>query len=81
MTHNRTPTQIKAHKRHGIVLTKEKALQIYECRPSIAKDNKKGQSQPVSLRFDVSPKTVRDIWNRKTWPYATCSLWSQSEVF
>ena len=46
----------------------------------MAKQTKKGQSIPVSLLFNVSPKTVRDIWNRKTWPNATCSLWSQSEV-
>ena len=74
------PTQTKANKRHGITLTAEQALQIYQSKPSFTKHNTKGQSIPVSHLFDVSPKTVLDIWNRKTWPNATCSLWSSSKV-
>ena len=35
----------------------------------------KGKSVPVAARFGVSSKTIRDIWNRRTWPRATCHLW------
>ena len=29
----------------------------------------------VSKLFDVIPKTVKDIWNRKSWVQATSHLW------
>ncbi len=35
----------------------------------------RGQSETVSTRFEVSPKTIRDIWNKRTWLRATCHLW------
>ena len=39
----------------------------------------KGQSVPVAQRFGVSPKTVRDIWNRRTWAHTTVHLWQEEE--
>jgi hypothetical protein len=30
--------------------------------------------------FDVSPKTIRDVWNRRTWQRATCHLWEEEGV-
>uniref|UniRef100_A0A7S0M491 Uncharacterized protein n=1 Tax=Cryptomonas curvata TaxID=233186 RepID=A0A7S0M491_9CRYP len=35
----------------------------------------KGQSAPLAKRYGVSPKTIRDIWNRRTWAYVTIQLW------
>jgi hypothetical protein len=31
--------------------------------------------------FDVSPKTIRDIWSRRTWKRATCHLWEEEGVY
>ncbi len=35
----------------------------------------KGQSTQIAKKYNVSAKTIRDIWNRRTWTFATCSLW------
>eukprot|EP00960_Hanusia_phi_P033527 750499-Hanusia_phi.AAC.1 len=37
------------------------------------------ESTFVSAQFGVSSKTVRDIWDRRTWTEATKSLWTESE--
>ena len=45
---------------------------------SLFKDSQmktKGQSSKVAVKYGVSPKTVRDIWNRRTWTNATRNLW------
>ena len=34
-----------------------------------------GQTGPISKRFGVSSRTVKYIWNRQTWAYATNHLW------
>ena len=34
----------------------------------------------MSYNFDVSPKTIRDIWSHRTWQRATCHLWESSNV-
>lgn len=76
----RTPPRI------GIVLTEELVVDIYKCKLALttpinsgasAQNDKgtRGQSVQVSERFGVSPKTVRDIWNHRTWAYVTFPLW------
>jgi hypothetical protein len=40
-----------------------------------AKGTLKGKSIAISERFGVSAKAVRDIWNHRTWKYATSHLW------
>ncbi len=35
----------------------------------------KGQSARVSVLYGVSSRTIRDIWNRQSWAYATWHLW------
>ena len=34
----------------------------------------RGKSSPVSKLYGVSPRTVRDIWNRRTWADVTSHL-------
>jgi hypothetical protein len=60
----------------GIVLTEEKAVDIYKCKINQSELALRGLSVPVSQAFAVSPKTVRDIWSGRTWAYATCELWT-----
>ena len=62
--------------RKGIVLTEEKAVEIYTCKLDKSESFLRGLSVPVSQVFAVSPKTVRDIWSGRTWAYATCEMWS-----
>ena len=40
----------------------------------------KGQSKWFAPMFGVSSKTVRDIWNRRTWTQTTGVLWAQEDV-
>jgi hypothetical protein len=35
----------------------------------------KGQSIHVSVIYGVTSRTIRDIWNRQSWAYATRHLW------
>ena len=67
----------------GMVLSNTEAMEIYKCKlrlcaPKSFKDSLqsaqlrfRGQSAVIASRFGVSPKTVRDIWNRKTWSKIT----------
>jgi hypothetical protein len=36
----------------------------------------KGRSARVAVMYGVTPRTIRDIWNRHSWAYATRHLWS-----
>uniref|UniRef100_A0A7S0LTU1 Uncharacterized protein n=1 Tax=Cryptomonas curvata TaxID=233186 RepID=A0A7S0LTU1_9CRYP len=40
----------------------------------------RGQSVSVANRYNVSAKTIRDIWNRKTWIFDTSCLWHYEDV-
>ena len=61
-----------------IILTEQQAIEIYLKNPGKREDipNRKYESQSrlLSEQYGVSPKAVRDIWNRKTWVYATQHL-------
>ena len=71
------------------MLTYDDVIKIYEFKlswmlrpsshtPSISI---RGQSGPVGKLFGVSPRTVRDIWNRQTWSFVTKELWSREPAF
>ncbi len=68
-------------------ITRQKAVEIYEWKlkfvPSINNQPKrsrnariKNEYAVVGAQYQVSAKTVSDIWNRKTWVMATSHLWS-----
>ncbi len=71
-----------------IVLSASHAIEIYQSKLKLLQPNAsdpcikseimkiRGQSGPVAKCFGVSPKTVRDIWNRRTWAHTTYDLWS-----
>ena len=66
---------------HKRVLTEQMAVDIYKIKLTSAKSvNSHGrfqsQSRIVAEKYGVSPKTVRDIWDRKTWALATEHLLS-----
>ena len=80
-----------SHNVNGQVLCAAQVVEIYKHKLRLQKPNSfqsclqtaesriKGQSVPVAGMFGVSPKTVRDIWNRRTWAYATHHLWTQED--
>ena len=65
------------------VLNAKKAIEIYKEKLVLSKTSSfrtpPGGSQiiPLAKRFGVSPKTIRDIWNRKTWTFETLDLWAE----
>ncbi len=40
----------------------------------------KGRSGPIANIYNVSAKTVRDIWNHKTWSFTTADMWLAEET-
>ena len=76
-----------------MVLTAAQAEEIYQKKISMIKMQwpttcstatsslLRGRSVPVSSMFDVSPKTIRDIWNMRTGQRATCHLWQYDDDF
>jgi hypothetical protein len=70
---------------NSVMLTEHDAMNIYEIKIACTKQTSnedaayrslRGQSGPVSKLFGVSPRAIRDIWNRRTWAYVTKQLWS-----
>mmetsp|Transcript_58674 Transcript_58674/g.155166 ORF Transcript_58674/g.155166 Transcript_58674/m.155166 type:complete len:163 (+) Transcript_58674:96-584(+) len=58
-----------------VVLTADDAAAIFQMRPS--SDEVKSQNQSASAvarKYGVSPKTIRDIWQARTWSRATFHL-------
>jgi hypothetical protein len=56
----------------------KQALQA-QSRDDVPETNKaqviKGQSARVAVMYGVTPRAIRDIWNRQSWAYATKHLW------
>ena len=73
------------------MLTVEQAVEIYKLKLSLQEDGisagpqdawkliLRGKSATMSKFYGVSPRAIRDIWNRKTWGYATAHLWTQEQ--
>jgi hypothetical protein len=69
----------------GERLSREKLLRIYElrsrktCGPGPLDQASAGRSLVVAEMFDLPPKTIRDIWARKTGAVWTYSGWTEEE--
>ena len=69
------------------LLTELQAIEIYKLRKAKQKcvvrtvDNARITVSAADLakKFNVSPKTIRDIWNRRTWTQETRHLWTEDE--
>ncbi|KAJ1486543.1 hypothetical protein T484DRAFT_1789099 [Baffinella frigidus] len=71
-----TDASSETRKRPHARLTKEQAAVIYVLRPwqkdsPYPKHVAAGNSQLLAKWFGVTPKAVRDVWNRRTWAHAT----------
>jgi hypothetical protein len=62
------------------VLTEDQAIHIYSQREKTDCFGYQSlRSASLAKHFDVSPKTIRDIWNRRTWANETRHLWTEDE--
>ncbi len=57
------------------MLNESDVINVYKLKLKLSVSTK-GESEPVSKLFGISARAVRDIWNRKTWTYATRHLWA-----
>ncbi len=74
-------------RRRRMVLKPEQAVEIYALKPvfdglargssSETESKAKGRSVPIGKKFNVSAKTIRAIWNRRTWRFVTRPLWKR----
>jgi len=65
-------------------LSPDQAIQIFQLRPKQTIDGsmRRGSMlhcKVIAPQFGVTPKTVRDIWNGRTWASVTKHLWSKAE--
>ena len=67
------------------LLTEQEAVEIYLYRKAASIRPGKndallfGKSSAVATFYNISPKAVRDIWNRRTWIEETRHLWACGE--
>ncbi|KAJ1464532.1 hypothetical protein T484DRAFT_3644067, partial [Baffinella frigidus] len=71
-----TQASSEPRRRLHATLNKEQAAAIYMLRPwqkdsPYPKHVAAGNSQLLAKCFGVTPKAVRDVWNRRTWAHAT----------
>eukprot|EP00960_Hanusia_phi_P043482 756069-Hanusia_phi.AAC.4 len=64
-----------------VVITEDIALEIFAKRKnSYILKQRCAHSSDVAAQHGVSPKSVRDVWDRRTWAKATMPLWTEVEV-
>jgi hypothetical protein len=71
--------QIPNIPRQRVVLSAQKARQIFEFKRSYGSKSANASSIILGARFGVSAKTIRDIWSGRTWLDATSDLWGEEE--
>ena len=68
---------------HRAVVTKAQAVEIYlfaqAAREAGADPLQGGNSARLAKKYGVSPKAIRDIWNRRTWTQEMRHLWAAHE--
>ena len=64
------------------VLTEAQAIEVYGSlkQKTLSSRNMKGFSaRSIAAMYQVSPKTIRDIWARRKWKKVTRHLWTEEE--
>jgi hypothetical protein len=66
------------------VLTQEQAVEIYLIRKAMRlREDQPTQQKYLTVglakKHNVSPKAIRDIWNRRTWTQETEHLWERND--
>ena len=69
------------------ILTQEQAVEIYARKIQGRKEPQNAPASPlvasaaaVANEYNVSPKAVRDIWNRRSWTRETRHLWQNGDL-
>ena len=76
---NRLVIHTKTHQR--AILSQEQAIQIYQrLQRKISDANDFSTAKLMAHTYGVSVKTIRDIWNRRTWTKETQHLWGPTDT-
>ena len=62
-------------------LTADQAAEIFDLRPDIESLSKRDMMmhcKQIGPIYGATPRTIRDIWHKRTWQNATRHLWSES---
>jgi hypothetical protein len=59
------------------VITRQDAEMIYEVKRNGKTPH---DAALLAVQYGITAKTVRDIWNHRTWKHATVSLWTPHET-
>ena len=62
------------------VLSYADVIEIFKCRKQNPTIRQSKSASELATIFKISPKTVRDIWNRRTWICETKPLWSAGDT-
>eukprot|EP00287_Rhodomonas_sp_CCMP768_P013124 CAMPEP_0196748206 /NCGR_PEP_ID=MMETSP1091-20130531/72716_1 /TAXON_ID=302021 /ORGANISM="Rhodomonas sp., Strain CCMP768" /LENGTH=220 /DNA_ID=CAMNT_0042095481 /DNA_START=10 /DNA_END=672 /DNA_ORIENTATION=+ len=75
------PRKQEGTQRPRALLSSELAEKIYSQRPRGFQRQRSLSSASIIISrvFSISPKAIRDIWNRRTWIQATKHLWDEGE--
>jgi hypothetical protein len=71
----KAPSRLHPH----AVLNQHQAVEVYRIRKSKTELGVWPRATAVSKLYGVSPKTIRDIWNRRTWIEQTKYMWADNE--
>ncbi len=80
------PDKPKTDRTFSVILTAEHARTIYLLRSATTAEDTvansvAGKSSLVAEMFGVSPKTIRDVWNRRSWVQVTLIISTDVNTF
>eukprot|EP00961_Rhodomonas_salina_P036353 488722-Rhodomonas_salina.1 len=65
-------------------LTQHAVLELFKQRPQRSEDGQfvpsTACSKALAKQFKIADKTIRDIWNRRSWAKVTRPLWTEAEI-
>ena len=67
----------KAHLRPRAILRKEQAIEIFDYKKQLGDQSWSAASSILVNKYNVNPKTIRDIWSGRSWLEVTCPQWQQ----
>ena len=71
------------------MITEQLAVEIYKVKSRLSTTSYSGnnlvrtltgESMRLAKTYGVTPRTIQNIWNRRSWGYVTKSLWSADEL-
>ena len=67
----------KNYHRSRAILTKEQAIEIFGYKQKLGDQSITAASFELARKYNVNPKTIRDIWSGRSWLDATYAQWEQ----